>query len=359
MARLGRSYPIPVTVRGRLIYNGVDLTLPAFESISEWPTVTVTSPDVNLNLGPFESISEWPTLAFTIDQNLTLAPFESISEWPAVTVSVPIKPGDSLTGADGEVEWNGTLWGPTTNFKVQIPVEGWLSTSQIDNLNVERPNRHGSWDARKLAQQRLVTIRLQVDSATDPTDVETLLRQVSAVTGIPESEEPMFLVVKGYGPPSLALGQVVDRRIDMGEEYNVGLPSAVILFACADPRRYGLTLRGVTVPLNAPIALSNQGNAATNPFIRLEGPVVNPVLTNQTSSRTLQFAVSVLDGESLDIDTDRGTATLDDASVMSTLAGASVPVTDFVLGPGSSTISYTATSGGSNGADFTWRSATI
>ncbi|WP_214322098.1 phage distal tail protein [Nonomuraea sediminis] len=359
MARLGRSQPIPVTVRGRLTYTLVDLTLPAFESVSEWPTVTVTSPDVNLNLGPFESVSEWPALSFTIDRNLTLPPFESISEWPALTVSVPVKPGDALTGADGEIDFNGTLWGPSTSYKVQIPVEGWLGLPSVDNLNVERPTWHGAWDARKLAQQRIVTLRIQVDSATDPSDVETLLRQVIAVTGLQDDETPLPLVVKGYGPPSLAMGQVVDRRLDMDGDYNAGLPTAMVLVACADPRRYGLDLRGVTVPVNSPIALANPGNTAAHPFIRLEGPVTNPVLTNQRLNRTLQFNLTVADGEALEIDTFYSTATINGVSKMSTLTGTFVPVHDFVLSAGADTISYTATSGGSQGVDFIWRDATI
>lgn len=358
MARLGRSHPIPVTSKGHLRFSERLLTLGPFESVSEWPDVTVSTPNVNLILGAFESASEWPALAFTRHQNLVLGAFESVSEWPALTVSIPVKPGDSLTGADGQVEWNGVLWGPSTDVKVLLPVDGWYGTPNIDNLNVEKPGSHGAWDARKLAQQRIVSIKLQPDSGADPTQVQTLIDAILAATGIPEDDTPLPLVIKAYGPPKLAYGQVVDRPMVLDGDYNVGLPTVGVIVACADPRLYSLEREGVTVPIGAPTTLANTGNASTYPLIRIEGPVVNPVLTNTRLDRTLQFTITVADGDVLEIDTTNGTATVAGDNVMSSLTGG-VPVSDFVLAAGSNPISYTANSGGSNGADVLWRHATI
>ena len=359
MARLGRSQPIQVSVRGRLTYNRADVALPAFESVSEWPPLAITTPNVNLSLPVFESVSDWPALALRYEQQFTLPSFESVSEWPALTVTIPVKPGDSLTGANGEAEWNGTLWGPTTSVRVLLPVDGWLGSPDIDNLNVEKPNNHGAWDALKLAKQRIVSLRLQANSATDPTSVEDLLEQVIAATGIPESEDPLPLVIKGYGQPRLAYGQVIDRPIQMDGDYNSGLPTIGVLIACGDARLYGLDPRGATVPLNTPTALSNAGNASTHPLIRLEGPLTNPTLVNETMSRTLQFAITLTDGQVLEIDTKGATVTQDGVSKMSTLGGVSDPVHDFVLQAGSNTIHYTTDADGTNGADLTWRDATI
>lgn len=358
MARSGRSYTNrAVIARHPRTFDRL-LTLAPFESVSEWPAIDVTTPNVNLFLPTFESVSEWPANTFIRDQNLVLPAFESASEWPALAITIPVKPGDSLTGADGQVEWNGVLWGPTTNVKVLLPVEGWYSTPGIDNLNVARPSRHGAWDARKLAQQRIVSIRLQLDSAADPTQVQTLIDQILAATGIPEDDTPLPLVIKAYGPPKLAYGQVVDRPMQLDGDYNVGLPTIGVVVACADPRLYDLERQGVTVPLSTPTTLNNAGNASTGPLIRLEGPVVNPVLVNSRLTRTLQFTLTVNDGDLLEIDTDNGTATVGGDNVMSTLTGG-VPVTDFVLAAGSNPVTFTATSGGSNGADFLWRHAVI
>ncbi|MEV0382431.1 hypothetical protein [Nonomuraea sp. NPDC050643] len=357
MARSGRSYANrTVIVRHPRMADRM-LALAPFESVSEWPELEVSTPNANVFLPAFESISEWPDLAFERDQVFMLGAFESSSEWPALDVDVPIVPGDSLTGANGEVEWNGTLWGPSTDIAVRIPVDGWLGTPAIDNLNEERPNRHGSWDARKLAQQRLVTVRLQPNSASDPTQIDTMLDEIAAVTGIPDTETPLPLVIKAYGAPRLAYGQIIGRDIDMDEDYNVGLPTVSLLIACADPRRYSLDQYGITVPLGSPTGLGNAGNVASHPLIRLEGPLTDPVLVNQTTDRTLELNITLGSGDLLVIDTNRGTITMDDESQMPSLTGGSAPVQDFVLAPGPNTILYTATSGGAEGADFFWRDA--
>ncbi|MFC4006653.1 hypothetical protein ACFOY2_05435 [Nonomuraea purpurea] len=359
MARLGRSRPIPVLINGRLRYSRQTVTLGAFESASEWPALEVHTPNVNLFLPPFESASEWPGLGFRYEARFTLPAFESISEWPSLSVTIPVKPGDSLTGGNGEVEWNGTLWGPATNVRVLLPVSGWYDSPSIDNLNVERPGAHGAWDARKVAQQRIVSIKLQLNSADDPTQVQALIDDIWAATGIPEDEEPLPLVIKAYGAPKLAYGQVVDRPLELDGDYNAGLPSVGVIIACGDPRLYSLERQGVTVPIGTPTTLANIGNASTYPLIRLEGPVTNPVLVNQTLNRTIRFNISINDGDLLAIDTKNATVTAAGENQMSTLAGNSVPVGDFVLQAGPNTIAFSAGSGGSAGADFLWRHAVI
>lgn len=358
MARSGRSYTNrPVISRHPRTFDRL-LTLAAFESVSEWPPLVVSTPNANVHLPVFESVSEWPAFTFVRDQNFVLPAFESVSEWPTIAVSIPVKPGDSLTGRSGEVEWNGVLWGPATDVAVLLPVEGWLASPNIDNLNVERPGRHGAWDARKLAQQRIVSIRLQPDSAQDPTQVQTLIDTILAATGIAEDDAPLPLVVKAYGAPRLAYGQVVDRPLTLDGDYNVGLPTVGVIIACADPRLYSLQREGVTVPLDTPTALANTGNAATNPLIRVEGPVTNPTLTNLTMSRALVFTITLTAGQLLEIDTDNGTATVGGVNRMSTLTSG-VPVTDFVLQAGSNTIRFAASTGGAEGADLLWRHAVI
>jgi phage-related protein len=359
VARAGRAYPNrPRLARHPRNWDRA-VALDTFETFSEWPTLDVHTPNVDLPLDAFETFSEWPTITLDLDQNLSLPTFETLSEWPELAVTVPVKPGDALTGADGEVEWNGTLWGPATSVRVLLPIEGWLGTPSVDNTNVDRPGRHGAWNARKLAKQRIVTIKLQPNSADDPTQIHELLDEIIAATGLPESEEPLPLVIKGYGTPKLAYGQVIDRPITLDGDYNAGLPTVGLLIACGDPRLYDLEPRGATVPTGVPTGLLNSGNAATNPVIRLEGPLTNPVLANQTLDRTLQFTITLAAGDVLEIDTDNGTVVVDDVNRLSTLGGSSVPIQDFVLAAGENTISYTALTGGGNGADFLWKSATL
>lgn len=358
MARLGRSRPNrPILVRNRYEIRAA-VALAAFETVDEFPSLQVDTPSVNLYLGVFETVDEFPALALSYGQHPTLGAFETADEFPPLIASVPILPGDQITQA-GQIEWSYTLWGPGTDVAVLLPVEGWRSTPNIDNLNVARPNTHGAWPARKLVQQRLVTIRLQPNSATDPTLIDDLLDQIDAVTGIPEDETPLPLVIRGYGSPQLTYGQIIDRAVVMDGDYNAGLPTVSILIACDDPRRYNVRRSGAVVPVAQTVQVPNAGNIATHPEIRIDGPVTNPSLTNATTARTIAFSLTLAEGERLQIDTSTGNALVAGESVMSTLTGTSAPVGDFVLTRGVNSITYTALSGGTASAVFLYRDAWI
>ncbi len=343
MARLGRSQPIPVTHVGRKTFLRADADLPAFELEWDFPTIRAITPAATVPLPSFSLGWEFPPIGFSVG----LTSFALAWEFPEVSAVVPVNPGDALTGDPGQVEWNGTLWGAGTGFVVQS-IDGWRSLPQLDNLNVERPSRHGAWAARRLAQQRLVTIRLQPQSFSDPTLTDDLLAQLDAVTGVLEDETEWPLVIKGYGEPQLAFGSIADRDIPMNDLYSVGAPSVSLLIVCSDPRRYSITQTGVDLPLNAEIELANAGNVATHPILRIPGPVEGPTITNQTLDRLLQFDVEVAEGERLVIDTNAGTAVIGEDSQIQTLTGSSVPLTEFVLGRGTSVLSYTALEGGSS-----------
>lgn len=345
MGRLGRSQPNrPILVRHPRNWDRA-FTLGPFETLSEWPALTVETPNADVFLGPFETVSEWPALTFTNDYHLILQPFETLSEWPDLGVSVPVLPGDSLTGESGQVEWNGTLWGAGTSFRVQ-EITGWLSLPQLDNLNVQRPSRHGAWPARRLAQQRIVTIRLQPQSFGDPAEIDDLLDQLDAVTGVLADETEWPLVIKGYGTAQLAYGAIMDRDVVMDGLYSVGAPTVSVMIVCSDPRRYSLVRTGVNLPADQTVEASNAGNTATNPILRITGPVVDPTITNLTLDRSVQFSLTLDDGEQLVIDTDAGTAVVGSDSQMQHLTGISAPVTEFVLTRGANRLRYSPGSGG-------------
>lgn len=341
MARLGRSFPIQVTVRGGLAYHRATADLPAFSLGWEFPSLHVVSPSVTIPLPAFSLGWEFPAVSLPVG----LPIFTLGWEFPTILAVVPTKPGDALTGENGQIEWNGTVWGPGTSFRV-LEVDGWRSLPQLDNLNVQRPSRHGAWPARRLAQQRLVTIRLQPNSVADRTQIDDLLSEIDAVTGVLEDETEWPLVVKGFGDGQLAFGAISDRDVAMDDAYSVGAPAVSIMIVCSDPRRYSLIRTGVDLPLDEDVVVTNAGNVATHPILRIPGPVVDPTITNQTLDRVLQFSITIDDGEQMVIDTDVGTVTIGDDSQMQTLTGISVPVTEFVLGRGANNLLYSANSGG-------------
>lgn len=355
MARYGRAYPAP-TRRIGPNFKGIhqDIALGSFALDWSFPPLTVVSPSVTLPLPTFSLDWSFPSLGLAV----ALPTFSLTWEWPSIQAVVPPKPGDALTGLAGQVEWNGHLWGAGTAVAVQ-QIDGWRSLPPITNSNVERPSRHGAWDARKLAQQRIITIRLRLDSIQDPSLIDDLLDELDAATGVPEDDLPLPLVIKGYGQPKLAYGHIIERDVPMNEDWSVGAPTAAIQIVCGDPRHYSLLRHGVTVPYGEPTVLTNAGNTAAHPTLRVPGPAVDPVLTNQTLGRTIQFSITLSGSERLDIDPYTGNVTVGAANRMSTLTGSSVPVQDWVLGSGANTILYTASSGGAAGLDVLWRDATL
>ena len=277
---------------------------------------------------------------------------------PTPTVSVPVLPGETIDGP-GQVEFGGIRWGgPGNQFRVQ-EITGWESRPALDNLNELRPSRHGAWAGRKLAQQRLVAIRLLVDSIADPTQVDEALDELAWATRVLDDDSQLSLVIKGYGEPLLAYGAVADYDVPWDGDYSVGAPTATVLIACPDPLKYSLTQQSVVVPAGGEATATNGGNTATPPRIRIDGPAENPVLTNITLDRVLAFDLQVEGGQRLEIDTQRGTVTIGSTDRRSTLAALSVPVEDFVLGTGTNTLTFEVDSGGATGAEFLFRSAKL
>ncbi|MCK2214299.1 phage tail family protein [Actinomadura sp. ATCC 31491] len=358
MARLGRSQPIPVKSLGKLRYSRATIDLPAFEVSAEWPDLSIVTPNVNLNLPVFEITAEWPALSLTRDQILTLPVFEVTAEWPALTISIPPSPGDAMTGADGEIEWNGPLarlvaGGGQDLYRI-TELEGWEDLPGVESGNTSRPSRHGSYAGRKYGEERVVTATIQIDD-NSPTFAESLafLRQATAIG---DSDDEYPLVIRLRGETLLAFGAITGRIMPTGL-VGAGIVQASIRWTCSDPRRYSLGLQGTNISLNTPTALANTGNCETHPLIRLPGPVTDPVLVNAELGQSLGFDLEVPDGSTLEIDTDGATVTMGGVSQALQLTTASVQLGDFVLAAATNTITYSAGAGGSAGADFLWRHA--
>ncbi|ETK36116.1 phage distal tail protein [Microbispora sp. ATCC PTA-5024] len=285
----------------------------------------------------------------------TASAVPAVAHVPLAVVTVPILPGD-LVVLPGQVEYDGTLWGEGTSFRVN-EITGWTSLPTIDNGNTLRPQRHGAWSGRKLAQQRLVTIKMQALAGTDPSTVDSLLDELAAAASVPDDESERNLVIRGWGPKRIARGAVVDFVSSMDDDYSVGMPTVSVLIACSDARKYGLTVTSVVVDNGSTAAAVNEGNTSTHPLVRINGPCTNPSITNQTTDRILSFGVTLASNETLLVDTNAGTAVIGAADYMHTLAPLSVPPEDWYLVKGTNAISYSASSGGANGVELQFQPA--
>ncbi|MBG0830504.1 hypothetical protein HS041_22340 [Planomonospora sp. ID67723] len=354
MARHGRGHPTRPFLGRPAPHLNQSVGLPAFEIEAEFPPLTVTTPDAWVSLPAFEIEAEFPALSFSYGQTVSLPAFEIEAEFPPLTVTTPILPGANITGP-GQIEWNGFLLGSGTPYRWR-ELTGWKDLPGITSGNVSRPTGHGSYPGRPYGQERIINFSMLIKDSRD--EFEQTIEDLEDVTGIPESEEELPLVVRELSTPYLVYAQIRQRTPGpIDKRYRLGLAQgAVLQWVASDPRRYGLTRNGVTVARDVPTELLNAGNTSTHPLIRIEGPVETPTLTNTTLNRVISFGRSVLVGETLEIDPVNATARIGDTSVMDDLAG-SVPVVDFVLAAGTNAILFEADSGGDNGADFLWRDA--
>lgn len=299
-----------------------------------------------------------PTVTATTSATVSPVSVTASGLIPNVGVLVPILPGQFIT-ADGQVEWNGVIWGEGTLYRVR-EITGWEAMPPADDLTVEEPNRHGANAGRTLLQRRTVTVKLFVDSISDPTQISGLLRQLRYDTRTLRDNTLWPLVIRGYTETLLAYGKVVDRTGLMDRDWSDGHPEPVITIMCPDSRRYGLEQHSTIIPANAvgATALVNDGELYTNPILRFPGPALNPVIVNETLDRQLAFDLTLGSGDLLMVDTQRGKVLIGnvdhEADISDTV---SVPVKEFFLDVGSSAISYETDSGGTAGVEALWRDA--
>lgn len=81
------------------------------------------------------------------------------------------------------------------------------------------------------------------------------------------------------------------------------IPSGGVVFPAVFPLSFGTSAGGS-------IALVNTGTVKTWPVIRFTGPLTNPRLTNKVTGDELRAAITILDSQTLDIDTAARTALL-------------------------------------------------
>ncbi|WP_326637260.1 hypothetical protein OG884_26465 [Streptosporangium sp. NBC_01755] len=263
-------------------------------------------------------------------------------EIPGALVSVPIRPGDNIS-RPGQLEFNGTLFGSGTPYRWRSLV-GWRDRANLDSGNVPRASRHGSWAGRPLLQERIITWAALLKAP--PQEVEAAIDALEQALPVLEDETELPLVINDLGIPYLAFGRIDRVQLPVDAKLRLGLGQLTLQWVCSDPRRYAVNATGVTIPVGEARDVSNAGNAATHPLLRVNGPAPGPIVLNETLDRVVEFNLTVPTGKQLLIDCDLGTATIDGVDVMGKLTGSSVHPSDFVLGRGLNIVSHDATSGG-------------
>lgn len=359
MARLGRGRPnVPILSRyPRIGQRHADVAVPAWETTSEWPTLDITTPDARFEAPVWETLSEWPALDIRRHAYPTLPVWETTSEWPDLGVTVPVLPGDLISG-DFQIEWGGLVFGGVDNVYQIIngSVEGWDDMPELISGNAQRSARHGSHPGRDFLNERVVSAVVAISGPADSEAFTLASRNLRRAMGISASGTESFLVIRTAGETLLAEGKS-DNRLQPTQHYGQHFAAVQLRWRCSDPTRLDLHQQSVLVPVGGSDVCDNEGDMEARPLIRLRGPVTDPVITNTTLNRILRFDITVGDGDRLDIDTKRGTATIGGDDHMDALSNQSVPVEEWVLAAGEQTVSFSAGSGGDHGAEILFRSS--
>ncbi len=323
-------------------------------------TADIPTPGISagqtISAGTVTAAADIPTPGISAQFNAIITPADvlAVALIPTPSVTVPVLPGSLIT-KDYQIEYNTSiLFGAGAYQILAGSVEGWDDLVELDSGNALRPARHGAWPGRKFGQQRYVSAVVLVADETS-----TFMDQVVALrraTGVSEDETELPLVIRTRGETLLAYGQIIARAVPP-DLYHAGFAPVALRWECSDPRRYGLTLHSDLVGTSAAAVLTNDGDIASSPRIRVFGPAENPMITNETLNRILAFDLQLEVGERLDIDCAAGTVKIGQVDHMSARSALSVPVEDWVLAAGDNTIAYSVDSAGTGGIEVLHRAA--
>jgi len=203
-------------------------------------------------------------------------------------------------------------------------LEGWDS-AEVRTQVTQRESDHGAWMGPVWLGERPITLTGTID-APDPAALDGAVEQLLGACSLADT----LLTVWESVPK-----QVVVRRSGKPIVTRLGACAASwsLLVTAADPRRYGADLRqestalpsitgGLVLPATLPWTLSavevtgsitalNEGSIVVRPTLVVTGPVSRPqvaTLYEDGTVQTLTYALDLVDGEVLTLDTDAHTA---------------------------------------------------
>lgn len=272
-----------------------------------------------------------------------------------------------------------------------MTIDGLEDLPVIRNQDDNRGYQDGMWTGRDFLSGRTLTFVMTVrgDSNYSMSHYLNLLQ----TNLIPQQQGTGLLQFQLPDNDLQRINARVRRRaVTINTDYSSGLATATYEFFCPDPRYYddqlqstdlinatavaGRTYNRVyTTPPNSgsnnpledgmyfgggagsPNLITNYGWATTNPVITIQGPCVNPKVTNVTAGYFLLVDTAMGTGDTLVLNTDLRTVTLNGINRRALLNNAS---TWFAAPPGTSYYTFTATgTDGNTACVVSWRSAYI
>jgi hypothetical protein len=290
------------------------------------------------------------------------------------TGGIPVIEGGAAGGLvtePGHLQYGDMLLGNGTPAGWRELV-GWRDTPEASVSDSPRPQAHGAYPGDVWGDALTVTFTYVLRGTPGA--------KASALNAI-ERYAPMdgverALVVNDGDGAWLRWARVIARQVPQDYHFSHAPLECSIQFLCADPRRYALTEQtrstslpvssgGLVYPLDYPTdygtstsgaaSARNNGSVATPLTVTFVGPLVDPILT--ASDWTLGFNITLVDGETLVVDTSMGTALLNGtADRLYLIRNDTDPLERALLRPGVTNLSLIASSG-TGRAEVTYRDA--
>ena len=260
-------------------------------------------------------------------------------------------PALTFTDADAGV----TDLNDGTKFKLREVRGAGIPALQHDT--VRTPGRDGATYVRTILDQRFLVVDLWL-LATSFADLQvqrrTLIAALNPKTGVGTLK---------YTPDATlyAIDCLVERGVGFTQYRGPLMERATISFRCPDPTWRTLPQNeetidnsgsGLSVPITVPLSfadgmgttvINNTGDVDSLPVITVPGACANPIITNTTTDKKLQFVgLTLSGGETLTIDCDARTAEVDGASVIAKLSSDSE---FWALEPGNNSVTFSIASG--------------
>jgi hypothetical protein len=271
-----------------------------------------------------------------------------------------------------------------------MTIDGLEDLPVIRNQDDNRGYQDGMWTGRDFLSGRNLVFTITVRGDTNY-NMNYYLDLLQANL-VPQQQGTGLLQFQLPGSDLQRIDARVRRRaIQINTDYSSGLATATYEFFCPDPRYYddegkstdlinatavaGRTYNRVytataTNPANpndtgmsygggagAPNLITNDGWTTTYPEITIQGPAINPKVTNVTAGAFLLIDATIGTNDQLVLNTDYRTVTLNGVNRRALLNNSS---TWFAAPPGTSYYTFTATgTDGNTACVVTWRNAYI
>jgi hypothetical protein len=280
---------------------------------------------------------------------------------------------------DWELEFAGLTVGADTAFGV-TSVKGLLDMPKVRTSDLTLLRRHGSFAGDDFLDARTITLEFSI-FADGEYEMQERIGEFVEAFKIGDEQALMFQLpgVAG-GVPARVWCRTRRRSVNMDLEYMYGVAKATVQLVAADPRIYveqqqsdniGLLVvsGGVTFPMTfnltfgtvgsgGSMLLDNSGSFDAPVVFRIDGPVTDPVITNDTTGQVLSFTGFIGAGSYYVVDTAARSVLLNGtASRYNTIDASS---DWFDLAPGLNSISFDAASYEADALlTATWRSASV